>query len=223
MVQMKMKSAALCALSLSLTGCVSGRSEMYASTKHPKGGIVRYEGTGGDSARQRSREGAQKLMDYYCSGAHHVVTQGPYRVLETGADVVPAGEYGFSVQNSEENYWMIVFDCGPAAAAAQTAPEATAPQVPARAPVVLDFAVLRTLPTPEVYLRLVSADPAQVARYLEETLPAKKSSLTSYIFKNKGDYSDSSWRFRLVPGLDADEKRFVIWYLRNYTDYKPVY
>lgn len=220
---MNPKTAALCAMCLSLTGCVSGRSEMYASTKQPKGGIVRYAGTGGGSARHHSREGALKLMDSYCSGAYHVITEGPYRVLDSGADMVPAGEYGFSVQDSGANYWMIVFDCGPAAAAAQTAPEAPAPQVPARAPVVLDFAVLRTLPTPEVYLRLVSAEPAQAARFLEELLPAKRAGLTSYIFKNKGDYSDSSWRFRLVPGLDADEKRFVIWYLRNYTDYKPVY
>ncbi|HBL18417.1 MAG: hypothetical protein A2X36_14395 [Elusimicrobia bacterium GWA2_69_24] len=212
---MKMKLAALCASTFCLAGCVSGRSQLYASTRQPKGGIVRYAGAGGGAARQSSREGAQKLMDSYCSGPHHVVTEGPYRVLEAGADVVPAGEYGFSVQNSEENYWLIVFDCGPGAAAAQPAPAA--------APVVLDFAALRAMPTPELYRQLVSADAAQAARCLEEALPAKKTSLTSYIFKNKGSASGYSWQFQLAPGLERDEKRFVIWYLQNYTDYKPVY
>lgn len=222
---MKMKAAVLCALSLSLAGCASDRAEMYAAKGSPKGGIVRYAGVGGDLASQQSRESAQKLMDSYCSGAHHVVTEGPYRVLDAGAKMVPAGENGFTVQNSEESYWMIVFDCrGTSADAARPAPEAApVPKEAARAPVILDFAALRSLPAPEVYRQLASADAAQASRYLEKALPSQKEDLTAYIAKNKGSASAFSWQFRLAPGLGADEKRFVSWYLQNYTDYKPAY
>ena len=110
----------LCLLSLSLLGCAGQRAEMFAAAGGKAkpdaaarpGGIARYSIRGPEAVLQARREDAYRLMKAYCSGSYSIVTEGPYRVLDVGTTVIPAGEGGFTVQNPEEDYWMIVFSCG---------------------------------------------------------------------------------------------------------------
>lgn len=220
----KPTTAALCALTLALSGCSGHRAEMYATAEGhpgsvlaPQGGIVRYSRQGSDEARRKSREDAEGLMGGYCRGGYSIVTEGLYRIMDLGANIMSVGEGGVAVQSSEEDYWLIVFSCG--ASSAET-PSAAAPARP-RPAEPLDPEALRNLPPDQAYPKLLAAERGQAAAYLD-SLPKKQlNKLTEHVLDTKGDASGLSWQFRLARKLSTEETRFVSWYLLNYTDYKP--
>jgi len=121
----------LCLIGFLPLGCAGQRAEMFAAAggqvkpdaaAAPEGGIARYASRGTEAALKARRDDAHRLMRAACSGPYKIVTEGPYRVLDVGTTVIPAGEGGFTVQNTEEGYWMIVFSCDRAPRALQDKP-----------------------------------------------------------------------------------------------------
>lgn len=74
---------------------------------------------------------------------------------------------------------------------------------------------------PDLFRYLTTDEFADAQSKAESLRPSRRQELTDYILGNSGTKGLMSWRFELHPTVPPDERRFIVWFLQKYSQYKP--